>query len=74
MTRESVFDLTEEEVLERVEAAAAAGDDRAAFLLRHMLEERQRTGEIHMFDRLASRSYLFGDRHAEFTQQGDQDG
>jgi hypothetical protein len=29
-----------------------------------MVEDRQRTGEIHLFDRLAATPYLVGDRHA----------
>lgn len=64
MTGDSVLDFTDEEILERVEAVAAGGDRRATLILRHMVEERQRTGEIHLFDRLACGPYLLGDRHA----------
>ncbi len=65
MTPRSVFDFTDLEVLARVEAVAAKGDRRAAALLRGMVEERQKTGEIHAFDRLACTPYLVGDRHAK---------
>ena len=61
--REGVDDFTEEEILERVEAVAATGDKRAAGILRLMVEDRQRTGEIHFFDRLQCRPYLVGDEH-----------
>ena len=62
--RASVDDFTEDEILERVEAVAAAGDKRAAAILRQMIEERQRTGEIHFFSRLECTPYLVGAKHA----------
>jgi hypothetical protein len=60
----TVDDFTDEEILECVEAVAAAGDRRATLILRGMIEDRHRTGEIHLFDRLACLPYLLGDRHA----------
>ena len=60
--------FTDEEVLERVERAAALGDRRAASLLPLMVEERQHAG-LHLFSRLAA-SPLLVDVHDQGRPHG----
>jgi hypothetical protein len=53
--------MPEWELLERVEAVAASGDRRAATILRRMVRDRLRTGEIHLFHRLMCTPYFPGE-------------
>ena len=69
MTRRGSDDFTVEEIFEAVEAAAAIGERHAAWLLRSMIERRQRTGDIHLFERLAALRYLLGDPHRPVTRK-----
>jgi hypothetical protein len=53
-----MLDMPAEEVLERVEAAAALGDDRAERLLRALIEEEHRTGGLSVISRLTAKPYI----------------
>ena len=61
--RGSVFAIPDDEILERLEEAAAAGNQRAAATLRGALEELLEDGAIHPFSRIASRPFVLGDPH-----------
>ena len=71
--RGSIFSVPDEVILERLEEAAAAGNQRASATLRGALEERLATGQIHPFSKLAARSFVLGDPHAPSNHR-EQDG
>jgi hypothetical protein len=60
----SVLDMPAEELLAIVEAEAAAGNGRAERVLRDLLEEEARTGDLSVFARLLAKPYVGGDPHA----------
>ena len=60
---DSVLDMPADELLAVVEARVAAGDQRAERILRDLIEEEQRTGELSVIARLFATPYVEGDRH-----------
>jgi hypothetical protein len=66
----SVLDMPVENLLAAVEAEAAAGNIRAERVLRDLLEEEARTGDLGVFARLLAKPHVEGDRHARGGRHG----
>jgi hypothetical protein len=56
----ALLDMPAEELLERVELAAAAGNERAASLLRTLVEQFEEDGELGVILRLACAPHVGG--------------
>ncbi len=54
----SPLNIPVDELLALVEAAAASGDRRAGLLIDRLIEEEQRTGELGVISRLATKPHI----------------